>query len=610
MKKDGRSKILTELASAITILFVIAIILNGYAIYRDASSKLIKEYQDSAVGFLKYESSFLSPDEASPEKEKNEWCVDFWLDNSMEVMQKVRELSGYGEIAKEIKDLTQKTGHSFYSEITITDIESMDHEDQLSFAVYKFVNENMLYNTWRSNDTKMSDQIIRSFLFDEDGNAVMLLESNPRYVTGELEDDNFNLSFNLVLGERRPFNIYNHPAAIRAQRSKKIEEEPEKTLDNEEQKAKMSYFAPVLRNGEVVGMIMVSYEWTDTLKDIWNSVVGIEMINLIALILTELLLLLIVYFAAVRPLKDIQKNVRVYSENKDSTTIINNVRQMHYFNEFGILADDIASLAAEMERYTGEMSILSSEREKKNTELDIAKKIQLQNLPNTFPAFPERDDLDIYASMDAAFEVGGDFYDFFFVDDDHLALVIADVSGKGVPAALYMMRVKTYIKEAVMEERSLSPGRILEKANLELSRGNDTLVFVTVWLGILSVSGGRLVCANAGHEKILIKRAGEDFGFCKDNGGMVLGLVEDNKYNETEFELEREDVIFVYTDGVTEAMNAQGKPFGKERMLHSLNTHKDETVREIIAGVREDVALYVGETENSDDVTMLAVKLL
>lgn len=226
-------------------------------------------------------------------------------------------------------------------------------------------------------------------------------------------------------------------------------------------------------------------------------------------------------------------------------------------------------------------------------------------LPCIFPAFPDYPEFDIYATMTPAKEVGGDFHDFFLVDNDHLALVMADVSGKGVPAALFMMISKTLIKSAA--QAGLSPKEVLERVNSQLCENNDAEMFVTVWLGILEISRGRMVCANAGHEFPAICRKGEQFALYKDPHGFVLAGMEGARYRSYELQLEPGDTIFVYTDGVPEATNSENVLFGTDRMLAALNQKPDAGCREVLQDVHRAIDVFMDGAPQFDDITMLAL---
>ena len=260
-----------------------------------------------------------------------------------------------------------------------------------------------------------------------------------------------------------------------------------------------------------------------------------------------------------------------------------------------------------LDEYLDNLQKVTAEKERIGAELDVAAKIQADMLPCIFPAFPERKEFDIFASMTPAKEVGGDFYDFFLVDNNHLAIVMADVSGKGVPAALFMMISKTLIKSAA--QTGMSPKYILEKVNNQLCENNEAGMFVTVWIGLLEISTGKMICANAGHEYPAIRRKNGQFELLKDRHGFVLAGMEDMKYTEYEIMLEPGDMIFVYTDGVAEATNAENELFGTERMLEGLNSATYEDCKDLLQAVHKEIDGFVGDSPQFDDITMLSLRI-
>ena len=256
-----------------------------------------------------------------------------------------------------------------------------------------------------------------------------------------------------------------------------------------------------------------------------------------------------------------------------------------------------------MEREQMEQENRRREQEAIIRELSMAREIQKNAMPHTFPPFPERKEIELYASMDPARDIGGDFYDYFFVDDDHLCLLIADVSGKGIPAALFMMDAKRTLEDTARTDLSVS--EILEKTNEELCGGGDAEMFVTVWIGILEISTGRLSAANAGHEYPAICGKDGRFTLYKDKHGFVLGGMKGVRYGAYDLLLSPGDRIFVYTDGVPEATAVSGEMFGTDRMIGALNTCADGSPEEILRCVRSSVDAFTGEAEQFDDLTML-----
>ncbi len=273
-------------------------------------------------------------------------------------------------------------------------------------------------------------------------------------------------------------------------------------------------------------------------------------------------------------------------------------------DEIELLAETFGELSDRTKKYIREIMDITAEKERIGAELAIATQIQADTLPKEFPLYPERKDFDVYAVMTPAKEVAGDFYDIFMIDDDHLCLVMADVSGKGIPAALFMM-----VSKIMLENRAVmggDPGQILKDVNKRLAENNHQLMFVTVWLAIVTLSTGHVVEANAGHENPAIKRKGGTYELHETNHDLVVGALSSTRYRVTEFDLAPGDMIFAYTDGVTDATNKDGDRFDIKGMMESLCRHKEDGPQELLHHVREDVDAFAGEAEQFDDITMMA----
>ena len=275
-------------------------------------------------------------------------------------------------------------------------------------------------------------------------------------------------------------------------------------------------------------------------------------------------------------------------------------------DEIGQLAVSIDRMEEQIQNYVTNLTQITAEKERIGTELALATRIQADMLPNIFPAFPERPEFDIYASMDPAKEVGGDFYDFFLIDDTHLGIVMADVSGKGVPAALFMMISKILVQNYAMTGRS--PAQVLQAVNDQICANNREEMFITVWLGILDTASGTITAANAGHEFPVLMQSGGRFELVKDKHGFVIGGMEGMKYKEYELQLTPGARMFLYTDGVPEATNAENELFGTERMLAALNEKPSASPEELLKNVRRAVDAFVRDAEQFDDLTMLGLE--
>ncbi|MCL2184623.1 MAG: SpoIIE family protein phosphatase [Treponema sp.] len=272
-------------------------------------------------------------------------------------------------------------------------------------------------------------------------------------------------------------------------------------------------------------------------------------------------------------------------------------------DEIGLLAQVFNKMTSDLKTAIEEKTNEHAEKERISAELNVAASIQASMLPCVFPPFPDRKEFELYASMIPAKEVCGDFYDFFFIDNDNLVILIADVSGKGVPAALFMVIAKTLIKNC---SSCRNPAAVFDSVNKKLCEGNDAGMFVTSFIGFYNLPAGRLKFVNAGHNPPLLKKKDKPFEYLKTQPCVVLGFMEQTEYNEEEINLDEGDMIFLYTDGVTEAMNKSLELFGEARLLNTVNKKTNISVQELIAAIKTDVDNFAQEAEQADDITMLA----
>lgn len=249
----------------------------------------------------------------------------------------------------------------------------------------------------------------------------------------------------------------------------------------------------------------------------------------------------------------------------------------------------------------------NEEKQRISAELNVATQIQVSMLPSIFPAYADRAEFDIYATMLPAKEVGGDFYDFFSIDDDHLAVVIADVSGKGVPAALFMVIAKTLIKNHM--QAGMTPAEVFALVNNQLCENNEVGMFVTAWMGVLEISTHHFISVNAGHNPPLLKKANGSFEYLNLNSGFVLGGMENTKYQQVAMQLTNGDELVLYTDGVTEATNVNNDLYGEQRLRSVLNDSIGLTPDALLSMIKKDIDNFVNGAPQFDDITMVALKI-
>ncbi|MBN2120328.1 MAG: SpoIIE family protein phosphatase [Candidatus Omnitrophica bacterium] len=275
-------------------------------------------------------------------------------------------------------------------------------------------------------------------------------------------------------------------------------------------------------------------------------------------------------------------------------------------DEIGTLARSFNSMAQDLKDHIEELKRTTAAKERIESELKIANTIQTSLLPRIFPPFPERKEFDIYAMMEPAKEVGGDLFDFFLVDKNKLCFLIGDVSGKGIPAALFMAISKALFKTEGL--RGLKPDEILTRVNQIIFPDNDTCMFVTVFCATLDISTGRLEYANAGHNPPMLYSGKAEFEFLDVAKGFVVGAMPDTKFTLQTIDLKPQDAILLYTDGVTEAMNPEDKMFSEKKLKSCVSALKDKNIEELIKGIRDEVSIFAQGTIQSDDITMLALR--
>lgn len=297
--------------------------------------------------------------------------------------------------------------------------------------------------------------------------------------------------------------------------------------------------------------------------------------------------------------------VKAVMLNEESSTIQS--LDIRTGDEIEHLCQSIKKMEQDIYHYIHNLMDVTAEKERIGAELNVATQIQASMLPCIFPAFPDCPGFDIYATMQPAKEVGGDFYDFFLVDKDHLAFVMADVSGKGVPAALFMVIAKTLIKKHA--QGGSEPGKAFETANNQLCENNEAGMFVTAWMGIMEISTGKCVSVNAGHNPPVLYRKGGEFEYMESPSNLVLAAVDGIEYEQAEFQLAPGDTLYLYTDGVTEATDVKDELYGEERLQEVLNRNRGLDPDKLLQKVKEDMDAFVKEMPQFDDITMLALKI-
>ncbi len=585
MNQVRKIKLILQVAG----LFALAILITGiitHASERFLSDRSVVEQVEVLADELSTEATW-----AIQEFPAYEWLVPYWANHadSLDIEYDVDYNTGQETRAKSAM-LEDKYPQIVLKYATTSEIEAMDAADQKAYAEVAY--------SWlitHLNQIKRAYKV--DFLFcvltdDECKGQVFLLSASDEGATrGTSNEDVYLLGTTVTVMESQTEAMHN---AI--QNSKHLASAG-KYVD---------YYSYV---GTFEGkhlLIGITYNLSAIQENIDKQTnIGTALAMGHQLFLSLVCMALLAVFI-IRPFKKMQESIHLYTQTKDSAKVAENLSSIKSRNEIGQLSEDIVNLTAEIDDYLNHIEKISAEKERITTELSLATSIQAHMLPSIFPAFPDRSEFDIFASMDPAKEVGGDFYDFFLVDDDHLCIVIADVSGKGIPAALFMMASKILLKNHAQTGKS--PAQILRDTNIAICGNNRDDMFVTVWLGILEISTGKFVAANAGHDYPVLKNPDGDFELILDKHGLVIGVMEEAVYTEYEWQLSPGSKIFVYTDGVPEAANAQDELFRVDRMLEALNADPDVKPEQVLKNVRAGVDAFVKDAEQFDDITMLCLE--
>jgi len=352
----------------------------------------------------------------------------------------------------------------------------------------------------------------------------------------------------------------------------------------------------------------LSFDLTEELQEHRYFLIRSVLLTIVVTLLASVITALVMRRYVLRPVRSLAQATREFVPEEDgiySPERISRVK-IRSNDEIGDLSRDIRMMQESIVTNMENLARMTAEKERTATELKMAVKIQADALPNVFPAFPEHGEFDIFAGMTPAKEVGGDFYDFFLIDETHLGIVMADVTDKGMPAALFMMSAKSLIRTYAGMEKS--PAQIIQAVNDRLCENNRELMFVTVWFGILDLSAGRITAVNAGHELPALMPAGGRFNLIRERPGLMVGARKGMRWRELEIELTPGAKIFLYTDGVPDAHNPAGNMFGEERMVRALNEGCEKSPEKLLRHMKKAVDAFVQGGAQFDDLTMLCLE--
>ena len=574
--------ILTQTALIIAVLFCAAVATNGLAIYHSGSDLYMSGLIANKRRLTHYVENMMSSYASI------EWLLDYWLENyeMIDTARDFGDMRKYNQIPYDFL-INRKI-------ITPPEIENnLLPEQQLLFAEY-------CYREIMTEYDEIKTMLQPNILY-----CVRPLETeiNSAFVFFNAVDRNINDEFiKEQLGTIWSLDMSKHPVIrdmyTTGQESDEFEHVTVKTQEI------LYGYMPLIVHGKILCHITAAFLWDDVRNAIYDSLVSVELKNALLLVAAGIILTALLYVVMLKPLAKVQSSVREFTRRKDSASIVDELETITSRNEIGRLADDVSLLAVTLEQYNEEATRLSAEQARNSTELSLAATIQEGILPKDFPTVKE---FSLYASMRPDKEVGGDLYDFFMIDDDHIALVIGDVSGKGISAALFMMTAKTTLKDCALSGHDTIQN-IIREVNDKLCEGNEAMLFVTLWFGVMTVSTGELHYVNAGHEYPVLRRSGEEFKIISDIHARPLAILPNLTFVTGRLTLNEGDTIFLYTDGVIEATNKLDEQFGEGGLVEALNEVPDGTPEELESVVLRKLNEFTGTSSQFDDVTMLCLK--
>ena len=573
--------ILIQTALIISILFCVAVATNGLAIFHNGSDFYMSTLVDNKRRLTHYVESMMS------NYESISWLLDYWLENYelIDTSRTPKDFQKYSQVPAEYL-INSKA-------IMMNEILLLSPEQQFLFAEY-------CYRELMSDFDDIKTMLQPFILY-----CVKPIEhrKNTAFVFFNAIDKNSDDEFiKEQLGTIWSLNMSKHPV-IKHMYDTGQESDEFEYVKVKNQEIVYGYM-PLKIDGKILCHITAAFLWDDVKNAIYENIISVEIKNALSLIAAGLTLAFLLYMLILRPLEKVQSSVREFTRRKDSASIVEELSTIKSRNEIGRLADDVSLLAVTLEQYNEQATKFSAEHARIETELSLAAKIQEGVLPKDFPNVKE---FSLYASTRPAREVGGDFYDFFMIDEDHIALVIGDVSGKGMSAALFMMTAKTVLKDCALLSNGDSIQNIIREVNNKLCEGNEAFLFVTLWFGIMTVSTGEIYYVNAGHQFPALRRCGERFKIFEDIHARPIAILENLAFPFGTLKLNPGDTIFLYTDGVVEANNQNDDLFGESGLIDALNLTIG-TPKELETAVLNSINDFSGPRQQFDDITMLCVK--
>ena len=580
MKKKKNRKLLFQIGVVLVPLCLLMLALMAESLYtstvnsylKSQKSRMEKEMDESFGSILSVDGSFYN-------EEADIWCYDYW--------------DSHASLARE--PLTEDEREAVMKYIRKGEnIWSAEWLKQQSEEIQNICAKLWLYNIQlTAEEIREQNRYEDLFLIDVD-------KGREGFVYFFFSKDHQVYQ----TGDTIPYRLSDHPGLqeLLKDASAGITFERAENFPDAGSYNYMCY-KPVVLDGKIRAVMGASYGWERLRGEMAVIFRQALTVSIAGMVLALVLVLLFLYRWAIAPVEKIQHSITHYIGTRDTNQVVRELGGIRERNELGLLSDNLSEMVTEIDRYTRENIHLAQEKQRIETELKLASSIQHAMLQSRFP---ESEDYLLSASMVPAKEVGGDFYDFFPLDETHLALVIADVSGKGIPAALFMMMTQNMIKNYARS--GLSPAEVLSRTNRDVLENENNTMFVTVWLGYYETTTGHILAVDAGHEYPMIRKKDGLFELIKDRHSLFVGGVENAVYREYELQLHVGDTLFLYTDGATEATNTDNRMLGIGGVLSALNRSPDDSPVELIKGMGEAIRAFVGDAPQFDDLTMLAFK--
>jgi len=591
VKRGG--SILAQFGAFAMGLFAVMAIVVGYFTWSIGTENYINLLKRASLGVLVQAGTSMQEYESLP------WLLDYWQGHASEMNLR----DDAGERGADVAEMQAELGVGNVHDVSVAQVQGFPPAAQRRFAEQCYLDIDrsfkQLISTFELEDVSCA-------VFEKGGDVVVPLFQVRMYSDKTAQGNDY------ALGEVWPFDPKLHPVLKGMIESGDDLPDYETVKSSVDGRERLTVYLPIAIDDDTRCYLYTSGDMDMVHESINEQLKAVETANFVVMVVSAALLL---WFgrSLLRRLAVVQDEVRAYRVTKDVDAAVQGLAVVDDDNEIGRLAQDVSELAVELDRHVQQTALMSAEKERIDTELELARQIQRTSLPNVFPPYPERHEVGLFASMDAAREVGGDFYDFFLVDEDKLAVIVADVSDKGIPAALFMMRSKAAIKHLALS--GLAADEVMTRVNDALCTDNEAGMFVTAWLGILDLRTGVMEYVHAGHTCPALVSDGV-VSYVKQRRDFIVGGRAGMSYHRQELRMKPGDTLFLYSDGVTEAFGANDELYGSEglervlaRVTPSVSADDaNEYCKAVCMAVKDDLARFTQGVDQSDDITMLCIR--